>query len=55
MPLTTRHHPPSLRDAIAVSELFIGVFRRDLLAFYPHAQFERVESGPIRSSPAEGR
>ncbi len=54
MPLTTRHHPPSLRDAIAVSELFLGVFRRDLLAFYPHGQFERVESSPLRSSPASG-
>ena len=54
MPLTTRPQPPSLRDALAVAELFVGVFRRDLLAFYPHGQFERVESGPLRSSPASG-
>ena len=52
MPLTTRHQPPSLRDAIAVSELFIGVFRRDLLAFYPHGQFERVG---IRPTSVESR
>ena len=53
MPLTTRHQPPSLRDANAVSELFIGVFRRDLLAFYPTgnsnvwnpAHFGRVPPG----------
>ena len=37
---TTRPHAlaPGLRDAMAVSELFLGVFRRDLATFYPQAQ-----------------
>jgi hypothetical protein len=30
--------PTSLRDASAVAELFFGVFRRDLAAFYPQFQ-----------------
>ena len=30
--------PPGLRDAMAVAELLLGVFRRDLAAFYPQAQ-----------------
>src|SRR3954451_9743422 len=36
--------PPhaSLRDAPAVAELFIGVFRRDVLTFYPQSRFEPV-------------
>ena len=29
---------PGLRDASAVAELFVGVFRRDLAAFYPQVQ-----------------
>lgn len=34
--------PPSdgLRDAPAVAALFLGVFRRDLMAFFPQAEFE---------------
>ena len=35
-------HPPHLREAPAVAELFVGFFRRDLLGFYP---------GTIRSDP----
>ena len=38
--------PPSLRDAPAVAELFVGVFRRDLLNFYPQSRFEPVIPGP---------
>lgn len=55
MSLRTRHASPSLRDAQAVAELFIGVFRRDTLGFYPQSRFEplsehsttlNLESGP---------
>src|SRR3954454_12309655 len=42
MNITMRPAPPSLRDAPAVAELFIGVFRRDLLNFYPQSRFEPV-------------
>ncbi len=34
-----------LRDAPAVAELFLGVFRRDLLAFFPQASFEPIGTG----------
>jgi hypothetical protein len=40
MSITTRHALPSLRDALAVAELFVSFFRRDLLAFYPQSRFE---------------
>ena len=38
-------HLPSLalRDAPAVAELFLGIFERDLLAFFPGARFERID------------
>ena len=45
---------PSLRDATALAELFVGVFRRDLLAFYPQGRFEPVLSGPIRLNTHSG-
>jgi hypothetical protein len=35
--------PPTLRDAPAVAELFVGVFRRDLLSFFPQSRFEPVD------------
>ena len=51
MTATTRPHAhdlPSLRDAQAVAELFIGVFRRDLLAFFPQSRFETaVPDAPV--------
>ena len=51
---TTRPHPPSLRDAPAVAELFLGVFRRDLLALLPPAQFERPPPAPATWSSRTG-
>jgi hypothetical protein len=41
----TRLHAPHLREAPAVAELFVGFFRRDLLAFYPGATI-RAEDEP---------
>jgi hypothetical protein len=42
-----------LRDAQAVAELFIGVFRRDVLGFFPRAGVEPVgpEPGPRLGGP----
>jgi hypothetical protein len=55
MTITMRPAPPSLRDAPAVAELFVGVFRRDLLNFYPQSRFEPVIPGArpddIKSGP----
>jgi hypothetical protein len=55
MTITMRPTPPSLRDALAVAELFVGVFRRDLLAFYPQSHFEPTAhlgaSFDIKSGP----
>ena len=47
------HTPDGLRDAPAVAALFLGVLRRDLLAFFPHARFEPVDdASPIlRAGP----
>lgn len=45
MSLRTRPATPSLRDAQAVAELFIGVFRRDTLGFYPQSRFEPLGNG----------
>jgi hypothetical protein len=42
MSVSTRHAPPSPRDAYALAELFIGIFRRDVLTFYPQSRFEAV-------------
>ncbi len=49
MTATTRPHPPHLREAPAVAELFVGFFRRDLLGFYPGATI-RPETEPPASS-----
>ncbi len=46
MPTTARPHSPHLREAPAVAELFVGVFRRDLMAFYPQAKV-RPEPGDV--------
>jgi hypothetical protein len=35
--------PEAPRDAPAVIELLVGVFRRDLLGFFPQTLFERIE------------
>lgn len=46
--LAPPHIPPAsqgLRDAQAVAELFIGIFRRDLQSFFPRACFE--PTGPV--------
>lgn len=47
MSITTRPAAPgsSLRDTLAVVELFLGVFRRDLQGFYPQSHFEPVAHG----------
>ncbi len=45
MSLASRPATTSLRDALAVAELFLGVFRRDLLAFYPQSSFQTVVGG----------
>ncbi len=49
MTATTRPHPPHLREAPAVAELFVGFFRRDLLGFYPGASI-RPEADPPRTT-----
>jgi hypothetical protein len=36
--------PGGVRDASAVAELFVGVFRRDLASFYPQAQVTPLSS-----------
>src|SRR4051794_8187026 len=55
MTITMRPAPPSLRDAPAVAELFVGVFRRDLLNFYPQSRFEPLFPGiwpeDVKSGP----
>src|SRR5512142_1620841 len=55
MAVTTRPTPPNFREALVVAELFVGVFRRDLLAFYPQCRFEPSSPVParldIRSGP----
>ena len=40
-----------LREAAAVAELFIGVFRRDVLAFFPHVAVE--PDGPVAPPHSE--
>lgn len=49
---TTRPHAPHLREAPAVAELFVGFFRRDLLAFYPGATFRTEDTLPATSPAA---
>jgi hypothetical protein len=46
MTLTARPAPPDIRHAPAVAELFLGIFRRDVLAFFPHTLFEAVCEHP---------
>ncbi|SIO44275.1 hypothetical protein SAMN05444166_4762 [Singulisphaera sp. GP187] len=46
MTITTRPMTSSLREALAVVELFLDVFRRDLLSFYPQFQFEHLPNDP---------
>ncbi len=50
---TSRLHAPHLREAPAVADLFVGFFRRDLLAFYPGSIFEAEESSS-EADPALG-
>jgi hypothetical protein len=41
MSLTTQPATlPNYRERLALAELFVGVFLRDLLAFYPQCRFE---------------
>ena len=54
MTITTRIDPPSLRDAFAVAELFVGFFRRDLLVYYPQCRLDPIPSSAplnVRSGP----
>jgi hypothetical protein len=49
MSLTTQPATlPNYRERLALAELFVGVFRRDLLAFYPQCRFEPAAPGPAR-------
>jgi hypothetical protein len=52
--LSTRPVVGGLRDAPAVAELLVGVFRRDLLAFFPQTRFEadgEPPFPPLRGGP----
>ena len=55
-PVTLAIHPDSLeqRPTSPIAELFIGVFRRDLLAFFPYARFEPVADVAVRSDDSDG-
>jgi hypothetical protein len=53
MPPTSRLHAPHLREAPAVADLFVGFFRRDLLAFYPQSILE-LESSDDAPFPHDG-
>jgi hypothetical protein len=44
----------SLREATAVAELFLGVFRRDLLGFYPQTAFTPLDDSPLDAPRAAG-
>jgi len=50
----SRPAAPGLREAPAVGELFLGVFRRDLASFYPQAQLQPIPSGSGGFNPAAG-
>jgi hypothetical protein len=57
MTLATRPDAPhSLREAEAVTELFVSFFRRDLLNFYPQSRLETAARGPgptnLKAGPA---
>ena len=49
MTATTRHPSPppgfGFRDGTPLAELFVGFFRRDLLAFFPQTRFEPMVGG----------
>jgi hypothetical protein len=55
-PYTALRHETthSLREAAAVADLFVGVFRRDLAAFYPSLQFAIDPDGPTSRNSAVG-
>jgi hypothetical protein len=46
--------PESLRDATAVAELFVGVFRRDLLGLFPRLRFEPVADAALADYSGRG-
>jgi hypothetical protein len=54
MTATTRPHAPHLREAPAVAELFVDVFRRDLLTFYPGTTILPASDGATQLNPAGG-
>jgi hypothetical protein len=51
MTLSTRPHAAHVREAPALADLFLGFFRRDLLAFYPGATFRREDSPEAHPGP----
>src|SRR5262245_52535255 len=58
-PSTRFHAPepvpsPNLRDAQALADLFVGVFRRDLLGFFPGCRFEPLGPPPAPGALAAG-
>ena len=46
--------PLGLRDAPAVAELFVSLFRRDLLTFFPRTRVEPDDSDPGPREPGSG-
>jgi hypothetical protein len=60
MAATTRYHAPdtvpspNLRDARALADLSVGVFRRDLQGFYPQCRFEPLGLPPTSAELAGG-
>jgi hypothetical protein len=48
--LPMRSMPGGLRDVPAVNDLFVGVFRRDLQAFFPQTRFEADDGAPSPSA-----
>ena len=51
---SARVHAPHLREAPAVAELFVGFFRRDLLAFYPGATIRPESESTAPAVPPGG-
>ena len=60
MAATTRYHAPEtvpspgLRDARALADVFVGVLRRDLQAFFPQSRFEPLTPPPHGADPGSG-
>src|SRR3954470_5951815 len=54
MTLTLRAATPNLRDGLALAELCVDIFRRDLLAFYPQCRFEPAGHGLGRGNLRAG-